>query len=81
VSERTVNTSGRIVLRCSRCTEYIVLLGLVEDWLGEHRSAFECCGCAKTLTLADRIVVERPDPPTIFESLMRSSIQPPNFGA
>jgi predicted RNA-binding Zn-ribbon protein involved in translation (DUF1610 family) len=54
VSERTIDTSGRIVLVCSGCGELVILLGREEDWSREHRNAFECSGCGKRLTLADR---------------------------
>ena len=53
VPERTIDTSGRIVLVCSGCGELVILLGHEEDWSREHRNAFECSGCGKTLTIAD----------------------------
>jgi hypothetical protein len=42
------------VLECSGCGEELVLLGLEEDWLKQHKDAFECA-CGKTVTLADRL--------------------------
>ena len=61
VSERTINTSGQIVLECSGCGERVILLGHEDDWSREHRNAFECRGCNKTVTLADR-AAGRPTP-------------------
>ena len=60
MSERTIYTSGSIVLACSRCGEYVILLGLVEDWYREPSEDLKCGRCAKTVTLADRIIVDRP---------------------
>ena len=59
MSERTIYTSGSIVLACSRCGEYVILLGLVEDWYREPSEDLKCGRCAKTVTLADRIIVDR----------------------
>ena len=59
MSERTIDASGRIVLACSRCGEYVILLGLVEDWYREPRDDLKCGRCSKTVTLAERIMVER----------------------
>jgi hypothetical protein len=49
--EYSVEALGQIVLECSRCGEYVILLGPEEDWPKEHREAFDCSGCAKTLSL------------------------------
>jgi hypothetical protein len=77
VSERTIDTSGRIVLECSGCGERIILLGQEEDWSREHRHAFECGGCTKTVTLADRV----DGTAYVMKSLLRSSIKPLNLGS
>jgi hypothetical protein len=55
VSERRIATSGQIVLKCSGCGEHVILLGHEDDWSSEHRHAFVCRGCTKTVTLADRV--------------------------
>jgi len=47
-----VSCSGRIVLKCKKCKEHLILLGLEEDWRSEP-GAFEC-ECGEELTLADR---------------------------
>lgn len=72
VSERTIDTSGRIVLECSGCGEHVFLLGHEDDWSREHRSAFECSGCGKRLTLADRLNGRA----YRIRRLLRSSIRP-----
>ena len=59
MAERTIDTSGRIVLACSRCGEYVILLGLLEDWYRDSSDELKCGGCAKAVTLADRIIVDR----------------------
>ena len=76
VSERTINASGQIVLKCSGCGERVVLLGHEDDWSREHRDAFECSGCNKTVTLADLI----DGTSYAIKSLLRSSIKPINLG-
>jgi ribosomal protein S27AE len=76
VSERTIDTSGQIVLECSGCGERVVLLGHEDDWSREHRNAFECSGCTKTVTLADRV----DGTAYTMKSLLRSSIRPLNPG-
>jgi ribosomal protein S27AE len=76
VSERTIDTSGQIVLECSGCGERVILLGHEVDWSREHRRAFECSGCTKTVTLADRI----DGAAYTMKSLLRSSIRPLNSG-
>jgi predicted SprT family Zn-dependent metalloprotease len=50
LEEWTVDHSGRIVLRCKKCTQRLILLGLEEDWVSEGRTEFEC-KCGKRLTL------------------------------
>ena len=72
VSERTIATSGRIVLVCSGCGELVILLGHEEDWSREHRNAFECSGCGKTLTIADRVDRKA----SSIRTLLRRSIRP-----
>ena len=76
VSERTIDTSDRIVLECSGCGELVFLLGHEDDWSREHRNAFECSGCGKTLTLADRVNRKA----YRIRTLLRSSIRPFNLG-
>jgi hypothetical protein len=76
VSECTIATSGQIVLECSGCGEYVILLGHEDDWSREHRNAFECSGCNKTVTLADRV----DGTSYATKSLLRSSIKPINLG-
>ena len=76
MSERTIDTSGQIVLECSGCGERAILLGHEDDWSREHRDAFECSGCNKTVTLADRI----DGTSYAIKSLLRSSIKPINLG-
>ena len=48
--EYSVEALGQIVLECSGCGEYVILLGPEEDWPRKHRDAFDCSGCAKTVT-------------------------------
>jgi len=48
--EYSVEALGQIVLECSRCGEHVILLGPEEDWPKEHRDAFDCSGCAKTVS-------------------------------
>jgi ribosomal protein S27AE len=76
VSERTIDTSGRIVLECSGCGEHVILLGHEDDWAREHRDTFECSGCPKTVTLADRV----DGTSYTIRSLLSSSIRPLNPG-
>jgi hypothetical protein len=77
VSERTIDTSGQIVLECSGCGEYVILLGHEDDWSREHRNAFECSGCNKTVTLADRV----DGTAYTVRALLRSSLRPLGPGA
>jgi ribosomal protein S27AE len=76
VPERTIDTSGQIVLECSGCGEHVILLGHEEDWIREQRDTFECSGCAKTVTLADRV----DGTANTIRRLLRSSIRPFNPG-
>ena len=55
LSERTIDPSGQIVLECSACGEQLFLLGLEEGWPKEHRDAFACSECGRTVTLAHRV--------------------------
>jgi hypothetical protein len=58
LEEWTVDHSGRIILRCKKCTQRLILLGLEEDWVSERRTEFEC-KCGKRLTLGrDRSLEE-----------------------
>jgi predicted RNA-binding Zn-ribbon protein involved in translation (DUF1610 family) len=50
LEEWTVEHSGRILLRCKKCGQMLILLGLEEDWISEGRTEFEC-KCGKRLTL------------------------------
>ncbi len=72
VPERTIDTSGQIVLECSECSEHLFLLGLEEDWPKEHRDTFECSGCGSSVTLADRI----DSTAYSIKKLLSSSIRP-----
>ena len=70
--ERWVEPSGWIVLECGGCEEHLILLGREEDWPKEHRDAFNCRGCGKTVTLAHRL----DSTAYTIKSLLRSSIRP-----
>ena len=59
--ERFVLCTDRVELGC-RCKERLVLLGREEDWYWEGRAAFECAGCGRILTLADRLDEEEGPP-------------------
>ena len=75
--EYWVEASDQIVLECSGCGEHVILLGLEEDWPREHRDAFDCRGCGKTITLAHRV----DGTAYTIRSLLRSSILPLGPGA
>ena len=47
-----VELSGRTVLRCLRCGERLVFVGLEEDWRSEGRTTFGCA-CGEEVTLDD----------------------------
>ena len=51
LEEITQDHSGRIILRCKKCRQRLILLELEEDWLSEERIEFECKKCGKRLTL------------------------------
>src|SRR5215207_1084275 len=74
--EASVEVSGQIVLECSGCGEHLMLLGLEEDWPKEHRDAFPCRECGKTVTLAHRI----DGTAYAIKSLLQSSIRPLSQG-
>ncbi len=50
-----IEASGHVVLRCERCGERLVLLGLERDWGSDGRTAFGCGGCGEKLSLANRL--------------------------
>ena len=75
--EYSVEALGQIVLECSGCGEYVILLGPEEDWPKEHRDAFDCSGCAKTLTLTHFLGAIA----HTIRTLLRSSIRPLGPGA
>jgi predicted SprT family Zn-dependent metalloprotease len=50
--ESFVDCSTSIVIDC-RCGEKLLLLGRESDWGSEGRTAFECGGCGKKLSLKD----------------------------
>jgi hypothetical protein len=70
--ERSVETSGQIVLECSGCGEHLTLLGLEEDWPKEHRDAFDCSACGNTVTLAHRV----DGTAYTIKALLKNSIRP-----
>jgi hypothetical protein len=75
--EYSVEALGQIVLECSRCGEYVILLGPEEEWPKEHRDTLDCSGCAKTVTfthLLDAIA-------HTIRTLLRRSIRPLGPGA
>ena len=50
--ERFVDCSESTVLDCP-CGERVLLLGCPSDWSSEGRTAFECGGCDRELSLED----------------------------
>ena len=52
--DRFVLCSERIILKCKRCGERLILLGLEDDWSSEGRTTFEC-ECGERVTFADRL--------------------------
>jgi hypothetical protein len=70
--EYSVEASHQIVLECSGCGEHLILLGLEEDWPKERRDAFDCRGCAKTVTLAHRVDGTAYTIKTLLRNSMRS---------
>ena len=72
LEEWTVDHSGRILLRCKKCRQMLVLLGLEEDWISEGRTEFEC-SCGKRLTLGrDRVREQEDEADTGVRDLIRS---------
>lgn len=74
--ENSVKVSGQIVLECGGCGEHLFLLGREDDWPKEHRDAFPCHGCGKTVTLAHRV----DGTAYTIKSLLKSSIRPLGHG-
>jgi hypothetical protein len=52
LQESFVDCSTSIVIDC-RCGEKLLLLGRESDWGSEERTALECGGCEKKLSLKD----------------------------
>jgi len=69
---QSIEVSGHIVLECGECGERLFLLGQEEDWPKEHRDAFACDACGKTVTLAHRL----DGTANTIKSLLQSSIRP-----
>jgi len=69
---QSIEASGLIVLECGGCGERLFLLGQEADWPKEHRDAFPCRGCGKTVTLAHRV----DGTANAIKSLLQSSIRP-----
>ena len=58
---RIMGSAERVVLECWVCQERTVLGGAEEVWLSGP-TTFECGGCGRALTLADRLDdAERPE--------------------
>ena len=73
---QSIEASGLIVLECGGCGEHLFLLGQEADWSKEHRDAFACSGCSKTVTLAHRL----DGTAYAIRSLLQSSIRPLSQG-
>jgi len=73
---QSIEASGLIVLECGGCGEHLFLLGQEADWSKEHRDAFACRGCSKTVTLAHRL----DGTAYAIKSLLQSSIRPLSQG-
>ena len=73
---QSIEASGLIVLECGGCGEHLFLLGQEADWSKEHRDAFACRGCGKTVTLAHRL----DGTAYAIKSLLQSSIRPLSQG-
>ena len=56
----TPGSAERVVLECWACGERTVLGRPEEVWLSGPTD-FECGGCGRALTLADRLDAERPE--------------------
>jgi predicted RNA-binding Zn-ribbon protein involved in translation (DUF1610 family) len=71
-SERFIECSGRIVLRCKECGEALILLGREEDWRSE-RTTFEChCGQVLNLTNLRDEGILTPEEDRTARELLRS---------
>jgi hypothetical protein len=76
LEEWTVDHSGRILLRCKKCGQRLILLGLEEDWISEGRTEFEC-KCGKRLTVGrDRSCEEEHEADGEVRNLIRSLRNP-----
>jgi hypothetical protein len=73
---QSIEASGLIVLECGGCGEHLFLLGREEDWPKEHRDAFPCSACGKTVTLAHSL----DGTANAIKSLLQSSIRPLSQG-
>jgi ribosomal protein L37AE/L43A len=54
-----LSSAKRVVLECGACEERTVLRGPTEVWLSGPAD-FECGGCGRMLTLADKLDAEGP---------------------
>ena len=54
-----LSSAERVVLECGACEERTVLGGPTEVWLSGP-AGFECEGCGRTLTLADKLDAQGP---------------------
>jgi len=73
---QSIEPSGLVVLECGGCGEHLFLLGREGDWSKEHRNAFLCHACGKTVTLAHRV----DGTAYAINSLLQSSIRPLSQG-
>ena len=73
---QSIEASGHIVLECGECGDHLFLLGQEADCPKEHRDAFACSGCGKTVTLAHRL----DGTAYAIKSLLQSSIRPLSQG-
>ena len=56
MSDRWEPEPNRMVLKCDRCGEAIILLGREEDWHTEGNTFFECqCGQRLTSPFSERV--------------------------
>jgi hypothetical protein len=78
--DASVEVSGQIILECSGCGERLFLLGREEDWPKEHRDAFGCGGCGKTVTLAHRLDGTAYSIKSLLQRSIRPSSQGPSLG-
>ena len=77
---QSIEASDHIVLKCGGCGEHLFLLGREGDWTKEHRDAFACSGCGKTVTLASRVDGTAYGIESLLQSSIRPSSQGPSFG-